>query len=125
MLYKSNEQRLATLNLHRLEARHMRIDVITAYKIIFGITNADCSMFFFDLIIAQLQLEDININCCCRYVIVMSANLVLRLVLYAFGTVFLHFQQTLVHCLTLKCLLVILTSIHYVFVNINCNFIVF
>ena len=46
MTFKSYEERLATLNLHRLEARRMQIDVITAYKIIFGLTNVDSSTFF-------------------------------------------------------------------------------
>jgi hypothetical protein len=42
----SYDERLLAVNLERLEARRIRCDVITAYKIIFGLTVINCSDFF-------------------------------------------------------------------------------
>lgn len=38
--------RLSALNIDRLEARRLRIDIITAYKIIFGLTVINCNDLF-------------------------------------------------------------------------------
>jgi len=43
---KCYNDRLSALKLERLEALRMRTDVITAYKIIFGLTGVDCNDFF-------------------------------------------------------------------------------
>ena len=42
----SYDERLQALKLERLEARRMRTDIITAYKIIFGFIETPCSDFF-------------------------------------------------------------------------------
>jgi hypothetical protein len=42
----SYEDRLSTLSMERLEARRLRADLLTAYKIIFGLTIIDSATFF-------------------------------------------------------------------------------
>ena len=46
MYNMSYNDRLSALHLDRLEARRLRIDIIMAYKIIFGLTSINCHDFF-------------------------------------------------------------------------------